>query len=68
MAASMVFDCAHDAPIDAITAWLRTSPRGRCAYRCDNDVQFKMAESFERNETAMFILANEASIRLDVPA
>ncbi len=33
----MVYDRAHDATPDEIVAWLRTSPWGRCVYRCDND-------------------------------
>lgn len=33
----MVYDRARDASVEEITAWLRTSPWGRCVYRCDND-------------------------------
>lgn len=33
----MVYDRAADASVEEITAWLRTSPWGRCVYRCDND-------------------------------
>ena len=33
----MVYDRAREASIEDITAWLRTSPWGRCVYRCDND-------------------------------
>ncbi|MCK6487650.1 MAG: Gfo/Idh/MocA family oxidoreductase [Planctomycetes bacterium] len=33
-----VYDHALDASEDDIRAWLTTSPWGRCAYRCDNDV------------------------------
>jgi len=33
----MVYDRAADASVEQITAWLRTSPWGRCVYRCDND-------------------------------
>jgi predicted dehydrogenase len=33
----MVFDRAQEASVEEITAWLRTSPWGRCVYRCDND-------------------------------
>lgn len=31
-----VFDGGVDAPDEEIKAWLRTSPWGRCVYRCDN--------------------------------
>ena len=34
---AMVYDRAAEASGDEITAWLRTSPWGRCVYRCDND-------------------------------
>ncbi len=34
---AMVFDRAQEASVEEITAWLRTSPWGRCVYRCDND-------------------------------
>jgi predicted dehydrogenase len=33
-----VFDRAEAATAGEITDWLRTSPWGRCVYRCDNDV------------------------------
>lgn len=33
----MVYDRAAEATPEEITAWLRTSPWGRCVYRCDND-------------------------------
>ena len=33
----MVYDRAAEASVEQITAWLRTSPWGRCVYRCDND-------------------------------
>jgi predicted dehydrogenase len=33
----MVYDRAQEASVEEITAWLRTSPWGRCVYRCDND-------------------------------
>ena len=32
----MVYDRAADAPASEILEWLKTSPWGRCAYRCDN--------------------------------
>ncbi len=34
----MVYDRAKEATAEEIHAWLRTSPWGRCVYRCDNDV------------------------------
>jgi hypothetical protein len=33
-----VLDIGKDADPDLVRAWLRTSPWGRCAWRCDNDV------------------------------
>jgi predicted dehydrogenase len=35
---AMVHDRAQEADAAEIFAWLRTSPWGRCVYRCDNDV------------------------------
>ncbi len=35
---AMVYDRAREATPEEIVAWLRTSPWGRCVYRCDNDV------------------------------
>ena len=34
---AMVYDRAQDATSEEIVAWLRSSPWGRCVYRCDND-------------------------------
>jgi predicted dehydrogenase len=33
----MVYDRAREATAEEVVAWLRTSPWGRCVYRCDND-------------------------------
>lgn len=35
---AMVYDRAHEATDAEVFTWLQTSPWGRCAYRCDNDV------------------------------
>jgi predicted dehydrogenase len=44
---SMVYDRAADATAEEIAAWLRTSPWGRCVYRCDNDVVDRQALALE---------------------
>lgn len=44
---AMVFDRAKEAPEAEIVDWLRTSPWGRCAYRCDNDVVDHQTVNFE---------------------
>jgi predicted dehydrogenase len=43
----MVYDRAQEATVDEITAWLRTSPWGRCVYRCDNDAVDRQVLSME---------------------
>jgi predicted dehydrogenase len=35
---AMVYDRAREATESEIVEWLKTSPWGRCAYHCDNDV------------------------------
>ncbi|MGD0262982.1 MAG: Gfo/Idh/MocA family oxidoreductase [Verrucomicrobiota bacterium] len=55
---AMVYDRAQDASADEITAWLRTSPWGRCVYRCDNDAVDRqvLALEFEGGLTATFTM------------
>ena len=55
---SMVYDRAEAATSEEIIAWLRTSPWGRCVYRCDNDAvdrQVLMLE-FESGITGTFTM------------
>jgi len=54
----MVFDRAKDATTDEIVAWLRTSPWGRCVYRCDNDAVDRqvLALEFEGGVTGTFTM------------
>jgi len=54
----MVYDRAHEATPEEIIAWLRTSPWGRCVYRCDNDVVDRqvLALEFEGGLTGTFTL------------
>jgi len=54
----MVFDRAQDATMEEITAWLRTSPWGRCVYRCDNDAVDRqvLAMEFEGGVTGTFTM------------
>jgi len=54
----MVFDRAKDATTDEIVAWLRTSPWGRCVYRCDNDAVDRqvLAMEFEGGVTGTFTM------------
>lgn len=55
---TMVYDRAQDATADEIVAWLRTSPWGRCAFRCDNDAVDRqvLAMQFEGGITATFTM------------
>ena len=61
----MVYDRAHDATTEEITAWLRTSPWGRCVYRCDNDVVDRqvLAMEFDGGVTGTFTMTAFASGR-----
>jgi predicted dehydrogenase len=43
----MVYDRAHDATVEEIIDWLRTSPWGRCVYHCDNDAVDRQALMME---------------------
>lgn len=54
----MVFDRAKDATADEIIAWLRTSPWGRCVYRCENDAVDRqvLAMEFEGGVTGTFTM------------
>lgn len=61
----MVFDRAQDASVEEITAWLRTSPWGRCVYRCDNDAVDRqvLAMDFEGGITGTFAMTAFATGR-----
>jgi len=61
----MVYDRAQEASADEITAWLRTSPWGRCAYRCDNDAVDRqvLAMEFEGGVTGTFTMTAFATGR-----
>ena len=54
----MVFDRGHDAGAEEILAWLRSSPWGRCVYRCDNDAVDRqvLAMEFEGGMTGTFTM------------
>ena len=54
----MVYDRAQEATPEEITAWLRTSPWGRCVYRCDNDAVDRqvLALEFEGGVTGTFTM------------
>ncbi len=54
----MVYDRAQEATVDQITAWLRTSPWGRCVYHCDNDAVDRqvLALEFEGGLTGTFTM------------
>ncbi len=43
----MVYDRAQEASAEEITAWLRSSPWGRCVYRCGNDAVDRQVLAFE---------------------
>ena len=61
----MVYDRAQDASPEEITAWLRTSPWGRCVYRCDNDAVDRqvLAMEFEGGVTGTFTMTAFATGR-----
>lgn len=61
----MVYDRAHEATVEEITAWLRTSPWGRCVYRCDNDAVDRqiLAMEFEGGVTGTFTMTAFATGR-----
>ena len=54
----MVFDRSKDASAEEIVAWLRTSPWGRCVFRCDNDAVDRqvLAMEFEGGVTGTFTM------------
>jgi predicted dehydrogenase len=54
----MVYDRAQAATGEEITAWLRTSPWGRCVYHCDNDAVDRqvLALEFEGGLTGTFTM------------
>ena len=54
----MVHDRAKEATAEEIRDWLRTSPWGRCVYRCDNDVvdHQVIAARFAGEVTATFTM------------
>ncbi len=55
---AMVYDRAATATSEEIVAWLRSSPWGRCVYRCDNDVVDRqvLAMEFEGGVTGVFTM------------
>lgn len=61
----MVYDRAQDASVEEITAWLRTSPWGRCVYRCDNDAVDRqvLAMEFAGGVTGTFTMTAFATGR-----
>jgi predicted dehydrogenase len=61
----MVYDRAQDASVEEITAWLKTSPWGRCVYRCDNDAVDRqvLAMEFEGGVTGTFTMTAFATGR-----
>jgi predicted dehydrogenase len=54
----MVYDRAAAASAEEITDWLKTSPWGRCVYRCDNDAVDRqvLAMEFEGGITGTFTM------------
>ena len=62
---TMVYDRAQDASPEEITAWLRTSPWGRCVYRCDNEAVDRqvLAMEFEGGINGTFTMTAFATGR-----
>jgi predicted dehydrogenase len=54
----MVYDRAAEAGAEEVTTWLKTSPWGRCVYRCDNDAVDRqvLAMEFEGGITGTFTM------------
>lgn len=55
---AMVYDRGLEAPASEITEWLKTSPWGRCVYRCDNSApdHISAAMKFSGEVTGTFTL------------
>jgi predicted dehydrogenase len=55
---AMAYDRARDASTEEIVQWLRTSPWGRCVYRCGNDAVDRqvLALEFEGGVTGTFTM------------
>ena len=65
----MVYDRAAEATPEEILDWLRTSPWGRCVYRCDNDAVDRqvLALEFEGGVTGTFTMtAFESGRHLEI--
>jgi predicted dehydrogenase len=62
---SMVYDRADEATAGEIQDWLRSSPWGRCVYRCDNDAVDRqvLAMEFEGGVTGTFTMTAFATGR-----
>ncbi|HEY5910077.1 MAG TPA: Gfo/Idh/MocA family oxidoreductase [Verrucomicrobiae bacterium] len=62
---AMVYDRAQEATPEEIISWLRTSPWGRCVYRCDNDAVDRqvLAMQFEGGLTGTFTMTAFATGR-----
>ncbi len=62
---TMVYDRAREATAEEITTWLRTSPWGRCVYRCDNDAVDRqvLAMEFAGGVTGTFTMTAFATGR-----
>lgn len=62
---AMVYDRAQEATNDQIVEWLKTSPWGRCVYRCDNDAVDRqvLAMEFDGGITGTFTMTAFANGR-----